>query len=1365
MHMNLRTHLLLLILTLAAVTDAGATRNIIRLGFDRGLSNNYVMDIAQDRNGFVWISTESGLNRYDGSSFRAFKKEGRSAPSANELNRIYADTVGNVLWIATQRHGLDRLDCGTYELRNYLHDADDPASICSDGVTDVAPDPAGHGLWVSTYTDGLDRFDPSTGIFEHFNTRTLRDWPDNQLWCVAVRDDGTVLTGHVGAGLTVLDPVRRKVRNYRHNPADPRSIPGNEVRTVLIDSYRNIWVGTDEGLALFDDATGTFTRYVPDDYRRLGTSAPHNIMHLAETRDGRLWVSTENGGVRILDIRSSLGRRPADVRFARIDVQPDGFDGMSVSNKTIHCVFEDSFGNIWIGTYGDGLDVIAHRDVPFERIHTRSLPVTATFNSVMSLCSLGDTLVAGTDGAGIDIFGRDRRLGNIRPSASNLPGDAVLSLAADPAGNLWAGTYAGGVAIIDRRGQLRDISPRGVSDVRALKVLRNGDVLAGCSDGLVLYGPDGHIRRTLYRSEGAIVDDWIRTVHERPDGSIWVGSFGGGISVYDRDFRLIRTLRDWEGLPSNTVYHMVEAEGGGVWAATGDGLALVSDSVRVDTVIGMSAGLADPCVRALCYDLDGNLWLSTTSGISRLDTTGRLSNYGPADGVAGGDFYGGSVAATPDGRISFGSHSGVYSFDPVEFRSDSSIVAPVISGITVYGADAKDEPYEIYSPGRTVTLPYNQNSLQLDFNVLDPSLTSAVNYRYRVDGIDGRWYPVTPGTGLSLRNLSPGEYTVTVEASLRNRFEVAATTSLDIVVVPPVWATWWARLIYFIIAVIVALVAFRFYKKRLALEYELALERRNNRHTERLNAERMRFFTNITHELRTPLTLILGPIEDMKTDRTMSAANTRRLTVIHKSALHLLQLINTILEFRRTETQNRDLKVTHADLAATVAEIGRRYSDLNTNGALTVDTEIVPGDYVQWFDPEVISMIVDNLMSNACKYTSSGRVILRLRHSCESGVTFTEISVEDTGIGMSQETLRHIFDRYYRDHRAETRLGTGIGLALVCNLVRIHEGEIFVDSELDRGSVFTFRIHTDSTYPEAGRRLDAVRDTAGLPAPEVQAQPGDERPLILIVEDNADIVNYISDSLADSYRTVAVPDGAEGLAKASEIFPDMIISDIMMPRMDGISMVRALKTNPDTEHIPVIFVTAKIADEARREAYEAGADSFLTKPFSAVMLRSRIRNIFDIRRSLAGRVIARGLGSAAQTQTFEATDVPDTKDRDDSVIVSEMSRRDADFILKVESVIKDNISNENLDVAFIADAVCMSHSTLYRKIKAITGLTIAGLVRKLRAREAAVLLENDRYTVSEIAFMVGMGNPGNFRQCFREEFGMTPSEYRTSQRK
>ncbi len=1361
MNMNRQKYLLQFFVLLVAVAAAHAGRNIIRLGFDCGLSNNYVMGIAQDRNGFVWISTESGLNRYDGATFRVFKKEGQTALSANELNRICTDTVNNILWIATQRHGLDRLDCNTYKLQNYMRDPDNPASIASDGVTDVAVDEARQCIWVSTYTDGLDRFDPDKGVFEHYNTRTIGNWPDNQLWCVALGNGGTVLTGHVGAGFTVLDPGRRKVRNFRHIPGDRQSIPGNQVRSVLVDSYRNVWVGTDEGLARFDETSGKFICFVPDDDGALGTAAPHNIMHLAETKDGRLWISTENGGVRILDIRNSLVLRPEDVRFAHIDVQPEGFDGLGVSNKTIHGVFEDSFGNIWIGTYGDGLDVIARRDVSFDRIHTRSFPVTATFNSVMSLCALGDTLAAGTDGKGIDLYAPGRFLANIKPSASNLPGDAVLSLAADHQGKLWVGTYAGGVAIIDRHGKLKDISPEDMTDVRALCVLRNGQVVAGCGEGVVVYAPDGTILRTLRRSRGEIADEWIRTIHERPDGKIWIGSFGGGISVYDSDFRFLRSIHNWDGLPSNTVNHLIENPDGGVWSATGDGLTLVNDSVRVDTIIGTSAGLSDPCVRALCYDSDGTLWLSTTSGISSMDSTGHISNYGTPDGVVGGDFYGGAVATTSDGRISFGSHSGIFSFSPAEFRADGTIAAPVISSIAVYGANAKDSPFEIYSPDKTVTLPYNQNTLRLEFNVLDPSLASAVDYRYKVDGVNGRWYSASDASGLYLRNLSPGKYTVTIEATLRNHPDVTATTSMDIVIAPPLWATWWAKLIYIVFAVCVAFFAIRIYKKRLSLEYELALERRNNRHTERLNAERMRFFTNITHELRTPLTLILGPIEDMKADRSISQTNVRKLNVIHKSALHLLQLINTILEFRKTETQNCHLKVTNADLALTIADIGNRYRDLNTNSALTIDTYITPGDYKQWFDPEIISMIVDNLVSNACKYTSSGRVVLRLRHTSESGVPFTEISVEDTGIGMSQETLHHIFDRYYRDHRAETQLGTGIGLALVYNLVRIHEGEIFVDSELDRGSVFTFRIHTDSIYPQAERR-NAATCVVKKEAEATGDRPSsdEERPLILIVEDNTDIVDYISESISDDYRVVSVLDGAEGLNQASRIFPDMIISDIMMPKMDGISMVKALKENPETEHIPIIFVTAKIADEARLEAYEAGADSFITKPFSAVMLRSRIRNIFDTRRNLAAAFIAKG--EPVLTGVHEkGIETP----QDENVIVSEMSRRDADFILKVETVIKDQLSNENLDVALIADAVCMSHSTLYRKIKAITGLSITGLIRKLRAREASVLLQDGRYTVSEIAFMVGMGNPGNFRQCFREEFGMTPSEYRNSHRK
>lgn len=441
-----------------------------------------------------------------------------------------------------------------------------------------------------------------------------------------------------------------------------------------------------------------------------------------------------------------------------------------------------------------------------------------------------------------------------------------------------------------------------------------------------------------------------------------------------------------------------------------------------------------------------------------------------------------------------------------------------------------------------------------------------------------------------------------------------------------------------------------------------------------------------------------------------------------------------------------------ADLSGMIRELGNRYSALNTNSNLIIDTDIEPGDYHIWFDPEVMSMIVDNLMSNACKYTSEGRVSLRLYHTEESGVPFTEISVSDTGLGMENETLDHIFDRYYRNHNAESCLGTGIGLALVYNLVKLHHGEIFVDSEPHRGSVFRFRIHSENCYPEASRREESVLPAAELAATQditVEAEP-EAKPSILVVEDNVDIINYISEVLSDRYTVVPAYNGAEGLEKARRLQPDMIISDIMMPEMDGIAMAKALKADEETSFIPLVVITAKTASEARVEAYEAGADSFISKPFSSTLLNSRIHNILDTRHRLA----AKAVGGCAYFDTASRR-----TGGLDSPIVSTMSEADAEFIEKVKGIITANMDSAELDVQYIAREMAMSHSTLYRKVKAVTGLTVNSLIRKCRAREAGRLLETGRYTVSEISYMVGISSPGNFRQCFKEEFGVNPSDY------
>jgi len=1328
----------------AAALHAAAEPQVMHYDSSHGLSNNYVLSIAQDKRGFVWIATEDGLNRFDGTAFRSFEN-GELGLAADELSRIVADPTRNVLWICTQRMGLDRLDCDTYTVTHYP-DGAEPGQLASNGITDAAPAADGK-IWISTYTSGLDCLDPESGEVTHFNTGTVAGWPDNRIWTVVTGPDGRIYLGHVDAGFTIFNPRTHTLEHYSADPADPRSLPGNEVRAIAIDPQGNVWAGTNGGLALLNPVTRDFTVFSHD------PADPHslvsnNIYHLAFSDDGRLWVSTENGGLSTLDLRRTILHSPDQIGFTNYTSTPS--DGIFVSNKTVHTTFEDTYGNIWIGTYGDGVDILCRRPRAIAHRHAASHSVPLSDNSVMSLCIDGKTIYAGTDAAGIDIFPPDGTKRTLNAANSPLGDNAVLALMRASDGNIWAGTYKGDVAVIRPDGHVRRFDIPGATDIRCFAEKPDGTILAGAGQGIISISPDGHIS-PLYLEREDVHEEWVRSLLIRPDGDIWVGSFGYGISIFGPGFTFRKKLSVSTGLKSNTINQMLERPDGKVWAATGNGLALISPTGDVDTLLTAADGLPGKAVKALATDRSGRLWMSTDCGISMLDHNLKISNYSGGHGISNADFYSGSTAADGD-TIYFGSHRGLYAFAASTLAECIPAPAPQITGVTVYGRNGSPDR-RIYVPDGRLAFEHNDNTLLVRFGVTDASTASAVEWSYNVEGVDNRWYPATPESGILLRDIPPGRYRLAVKASMPNQTE-SSTTILPFEIKPPIWATIWAKIIYILLAAAAILGVMLFYKKRLALEYALEAERGNSRRENELHAERMRFFTNITHELRTPLTLILGPLEDMKSDRAMTELQHRKVTMIHKSAKRLLELINTILEFRRTETQNRRLKVEHGDIACLIEEIGQRYRELNTNANLLISTTVEPGDYHIWYDPEVVSMIVDNLMSNACKYTPAGSVTLRLSHTSESGVPFTEISVSDTGLGMDSETLSHIFDRYYRDSNTANRLGTGIGLALVYNLVELHRGEIFVESTPGQGALFRFRIHTGDTYPGAERRgtLAAAPPTATA-APEAADTPvaEDTCPIVLIVEDNLDIVDYLRETLSGDYTVHQAVNGAEGLRMAGEILPDIIISDIMMPEMDGLEMIRRLKAADETSHIPVIIITAKNPADARIEAYEAGADSFISKPFSSQLVKSRLRNILDIRHRLAQHHIATPVLTPAAPETEAAVA--------DAQIVSAMTERDAEFMERVEAIINDNISGEKLDVQFIADAMCMSHSTLYRKVKSISGLTVNGLIRKCRARRAEQLLVSGRYTVSEIAFMVGMGSPGNFRQCFKDEFGINPSEY------
>lgn len=531
------------------------------------------------------------------------------------------------------------------------------------------------------------------------------------------------------------------------------------------------------------------------------------------------------------------------------------------------------------------------------------------------------------------------------------------------------------------------------------------------------------------------------------------------------------------------------------------------------------------------------------------------------------------------------------------------------------------------------------------------------------------------------------------------------------------------------------------------LLYEL--EKKNHEQEEELNNERLRFFTNITHELRTPLTLILGPLEDLQEDKDLLPHQQKKISIIHNSAIRLLNLINQILEFRKTETQNKKLCVSKDNLAALVTEVGLKYKELNPKKNIEFNITIESDPLLLYFDKEIITIILDNLISNAIKYTEKGYINISLYTIRKNNTDYAEIRVSDTGQGISSEELPHIFERYYQAKNDRHVSGTGIGLALVKNLVKLHQGEIHAESIPGKGSSFRFSLIINNIYPNAlhadseEKEQNDNLDIESAKYIMLNNNISEEKPILLVVEDNPDICEYISESFSDSFEVITAEEGEAGYRAAISQIPDIIVTDIMMPGMDGITFCKIIKGDVRTSHIPVIMLTAKDSLQNKEEGYLAGADSYLTKPFSASLLRSRIHNLLESRKKLANQ-FSNNLNINS----------------DKSIILHEsLNQLDNEFIQKITQIIEDNLKSEKIDVAYLADKLCMSKSTLYRKIKALTGISTNEYVRKIKMQNAEKLMLEGRYTISEIAFRVGMNSPVYFRQCFKEEFGISPSEY------
>ena len=913
---------------------------------------------------------------------------------------------------------------------------------------------------------------------------------------------------------------------------------------------------------------------------------------------------------------------------------------------------------------------------------------------------------------------------------------------------LWLGTYKNGILLYTPKdGRITRIGDKGSEflDICSFSEDINGKIWIGTQTGIYSYFNN----QLSYEKElnAQLPDIMVHGIIRDKNGKLWVGTFGKGVVVFDEDDKKLYNFTTDHSFPSNAVNYMMEDSRKRILVATRKGIIIFKDVSQPNVFVSFGAkeGLENTQVRAIQEDHDGYIWISTNGGISRLDEKNkRFYNYNYHDGIPMGDFMDGSTCITPDGTLFFGSQNGACYFNPRELSSPREVSPVTITQFFIYNkqTESRDTRLPVPISNRIVELPYNQNTFNISFNVLDYTQSSQVEFSYMLEGLENAWYSTQGDNQVTFRNIPHGNYVFKVKTRFRNQEWNENAAQLTVVIAPPLWLTWYAKLGYVILFIFALYALLRFYKRKLDLESSLEVERKQSLNKQELNEERLRFYTNITHELRTPLTLILGPLEDLLSDATLSPKHANKISIIHDSATRLLNLINRILEFRKTETQNRKLSVAKGDLGQLVQEVGLRYKELNPNNKVNYHIHIETEDTEIFYDADMITIILDNLMSNAAKYTSEGDITLSLRSVEENQIKYTEISVSDTGHGIDAEALPHIFDRYYQAKSKYQASGSGIGLALVKGLSELHEGILKVESAVDTGTTFTLRLLTENTYPNAiHAQHDMEKKPMDAEETTITDTPTENHPIVLVVEDNADIREYIRSSFTDIYEVITAKDGKEGWELAQVRIPNIIVSDIMMPVMDGIELCKRIKEDMRTSHIPVILLTAKDSLQDKEEGYASGADSYLTKPFSAKLLHSRINNLLETRKKIASLLA-----------------LADTQPKQESA-VSSLNKLDNEFLQKITQIIEENLEMEKMDIAFIADKMCMSHSTLYRKIKGLTDMSANEFIRKVKMRKGVELLMSGQYTISEIAYMIGFSSVAYFRQCFKDEYGMSPSDY------
>lgn len=1396
-----------------------------------GLSNNRMDNIKEDPYGYIWLQS------YDQRVFRFDPRTEKfqAIPYDNYLSQeLYVLPTGDV-WITTSQKELIHITThpDTHEMvadnffkahqipyqervnQIFLDRQRNQWLLTENGMYKLSRDEKGEQLspfFVAPpksekqpFYEALEEgqtiyFTSSKGCVWQFANEQfiLKDFPTHSsVKFIRPLQDKQLFIGTASDGFFVYSP--EKGQSVHYNTTVSKNLKDNHIKEVYIDSHQEVWLRHNiTGVTHFNPRTACIDYFILQDKYGKDIVDSRPEMYIYEDINGSLWLHPSGGGLAWYD-RKNNRIRP----FYNPALQ----SGWSSDNK-VTGLFTDRQGNLWLCSYGNGLEKVTFNTSHFHLLAAHPEDSEFPGNNTRAVYQdRSGNIWAGNKDKIIRIYDKDLKYignltaqGKISPNGTDELGIAY-SFTQDHTGTIWIGTKGNGLIAATPNGDSKSF--------RLQQYTAKTDNIYSISGNNIysLYEDKQH-RLWIATFEGGInflnldagsqspqfinyrnrlknypISQCYRTrfVTSDPKGNIWIGSTTG-LLMCDGNFsepervsfrQFSRIPSDMSSLSNNDVHSIFFTRNGEMYISTFGGgfnkLISLDDDKATFRPYTMKEGLSSDILLSVAEDRKGNLWFATEEELCKFTpSTGDIENYPSKVFPQHINFNEGAALKTQDGQLMFNTVKGILYFSPdsintnryvppiifTNFRQAEQTVTPRTGGILTTDIDDT----------RLIKLPHNRNSFSIQFAALDMRYPNSISYAYQLEGFEKNWNYIGNQRTATYTNLPKGTYTLKVKSTNSDGVWVENVRTMQFTVLPSFWETPWAYLLYTLFIVLVILTASYILFTIFRLKHKVSVE-------QQISDIKLRFFTNVSHELRTPLTLIAGPIEQILQNGHLNHEEKEQLSLVERNTSRMLRLVNQILDFRKIQNNKMKMRVQQIDLIPFTRHIMESFNYLADEHQIDFGLKTELASLHIWADTDKLEKILFNLLSNAFKYTPQGKQIKTVITETETEVAVT---IEDQGIGIAEDKQKSLFVRFENlmDKNLFNQSSTGIGLSLVKELVEMHHGHISLHSHPGEGSRFTIRLpkgksHFDETTEfilsdQVITDTGQVFQTSQLPllAESGQEYMDKEKESILIVEDNQELRFFLKTIFIQHFNVIEAENGKSGLEKSKNCQPDIIVSDVMMPGMDGIEMVRALREDITTSHIPIVLLTAKSNTESKIEGMKQGADDYITKPFSAAYLKARIFNLLEQRKKLQALYCASLLPARSEQPPAEHFKAQ----QPERVPEPFLSANDRKFMDKVLGTIEKNMDNGELMVEDIASEVNMSRSVFFKKLKTLTGLSPVEFLREIRMKRAAQLIETEEYNMAQIAYMVGINDSHYFSKCFKQQYGITPTEYKVNQR-